>query len=117
MSGSALFAMQRLRNGIEDLLTLLDVLSSQRDLKAANMLVDDDGTVLLGDFGVGVFLNETGSRGGGSGDGRASAAGGDAAYADGATKSFVGTPCWMAPEVVERKLYGHKGETATRVTD
>ncbi|KDN52972.1 kinase-like protein [Tilletiaria anomala UBC 951] len=74
-----------------------------RDLKAGNMLVDEDGTVLLGDFGVGIFLNERA-------DAPASAAGGDAAYTGGATKSFVGTPCWMAPEVVERKHYGHKAD-------
>jgi len=28
------------------------------DIKASNMLVDEDGTVLVGDFGVGVCLGE-----------------------------------------------------------
>ncbi|PWN36121.1 kinase-like protein, partial [Meira miltonrushii] len=62
-----------------------------RDMKAANLLVDDDGTVLLGDFGVGVYLTEAGKHGTGR-------------------KSFVGTPCWMAPEVVERKGYDTKAD-------
>ncbi|PWN89124.1 kinase-like protein, partial [Acaromyces ingoldii] len=62
-----------------------------RDLKAANMLVDDDGTVLLGDFGVGKENIDEG-------------------WAEGKRKSFVGTPCWMAPEVVERKGYGTKAD-------
>lgn len=101
------------------------------DLKAANMLVDDDGTVLLGDFGVGVYLGD------GEGEVAAAAAAGPGAsnedkgtWAEGKRKSFVGTvsrlcvcggvaqqltraptqPCWMAPEVVERKHYGTKGE-------
>lgn len=61
-----------------------------RDLKAGNVLVDEDGTVLLGDFGVGVWV----------GEGREV----------GKRKSFVGTPCWMAPEVVERKHYNAKAD-------
>lgn len=64
-----------------------------RDLKAANILVDDDGTVLLGDFGVGVFVGETDKTSG-------------TLSSEGKRKSFVGTPCWMAPEVIERKHYG-----------
>ncbi|SJX65459.1 related to KIC1-ser/thr protein kinase that interacts with Cdc31p [Sporisorium reilianum f. sp. reilianum] len=64
-----------------------------RDLKAANILVDDDGTVLLGDFGVGVFVGDTDKTSG-------------TLSSEGKRKSFVGTPCWMAPEVIERKHYG-----------
>ncbi|CAO1638343.1 unnamed protein product [Sympodiomycopsis kandeliae] len=61
-----------------------------RDLKAGNVLVDEDGTVLLGDFGVGVWVGEGRDLG--------------------KRKSFVGTPCWMAPEVVERKHYNAKAD-------
>lgn len=74
-----------------------------RDFKAGNLLVDENGTVLVGDLGVASNLNEH----------------------DGSTKthhpasipshlgrrqSFVGTPCWMAPEVVERKRYDAKAD-------
>lgn len=68
-----------------------------RDLKAANILVDDDGTVLLGDFGVGVFVGDTDKASG-------------SVSSEGKRKSFVGTPCWMAPEVIERKHYGTKAD-------
>ncbi|KAE8213068.1 hypothetical protein CF327_g3364 [Tilletia walkeri] len=72
-----------------------------RDLKAANILVDDDGTVLLGDFGVGVWLGESSAKVEGSAD---------TDHDSGGRKSFVGTPAWMAPEVVERKHYGVKAD-------
>ncbi|PWN43578.1 kinase-like protein [Ceraceosorus guamensis] len=81
-----------------------------RDIKAGNILVDDDGTVLLGDFGVGVYLGDWS-------EGADAAAVKDAGppkavpvLDDGKRKSFVGTPCWMAPEVVERKRYGTKAD-------
>lgn len=77
---------------------------SHRDLKAANMLVDDDGTVLLGDFGVGVFLDETSKPYAKIGEKKVDS------WSEGPRKSFVGTPCWMAPEVVERKGYGVKAD-------
>ncbi|EGU11250.1 STE/STE20/FRAY protein kinase [Rhodotorula toruloides ATCC 204091] len=73
-----------------------------RDIKAANLLVDDDGTVLLADFGVSSSLfpdTTSGTRG-------------EAIIRDAMAprKSFVGTPCWMAPEVVERKAYDSKAD-------
>ncbi|KAL1734358.1 kinase-like domain-containing protein [Schizophyllum commune] len=58
-----------------------------RDVKAANLLMDDDGTVLLGDLGVAANLAE------------------DTYSPIGKRKSFVGTPCWMAPEVIKGQQY------------
>ncbi|KAK9106345.1 hypothetical protein Syun_022356 [Stephania yunnanensis] len=50
-----------------------------RDIKGANILITKEGRVKLADFGVATKLNE----------------------ADVNTHSVVGTPYWMAPEVIE----------------
>ncbi|KDQ13713.1 hypothetical protein BOTBODRAFT_366141 [Botryobasidium botryosum FD-172 SS1] len=91
-----------------------------RDIKAANLLVDDDGTVLLADLGVAALLTDDPQN--------ASAASRKVtiSFEDGVTKvvqrenpskstitkrnSFVGTPCWMAPEVVAQKHYDEKAD-------
>ncbi|GAA6049113.1 hypothetical protein JCM3770_003892 [Rhodotorula araucariae] len=71
-----------------------------RDIKSANLLVDDDGTVLLADFGVSSSLfPDTSSIGRAEGK-----------VQQQPRKSFVGTPCWMAPEVVERRAYDSKAD-------
>ncbi|KAL9932585.1 hypothetical protein V8E36_008702 [Tilletia maclaganii] len=65
-----------------------------RDIKAANILLTNSGRILLCDFGVAASL--------------ASATG-----AGNKRSTFVGTPCWMAPEVVaaaDGKLYDQSAD-------
>lgn len=99
-----------------------------RDIKAANLLIDDDGTVLLGDLGVAANLAEDTSQLHGTSISRpeSSAQQTDNGHGNlaakrvvlfdhtvpvverprmGKRKSFVGTPWWMAPELIQGRQY------------
>ena len=53
----------------------------ERDVKAGNILVDAEGNIRLADLGVARVVSREKAT------------------------TFVGTPCWMAPELMEKKPY------------
>ncbi|KAL8610277.1 hypothetical protein ACOMHN_062009 [Nucella lapillus] len=83
-------ARKYIRQVLEGLAFLHKNVIVHRDIKAANVLRDTQGNVKLGDFGASRRLQVIASATG--------------------LKSVVGTPHWMAPEVINGDGYGRKAD-------